>query len=49
MDYNIEVNNVSKQYNGTNVLDSVNFQIRPGEVFGLLGLPEQEKLQYLRY
>lgn len=37
MDYNIEVNNVSKQYNGTNVLDSVNFQIRPGEVFGLLG------------
>lgn len=37
MNYNIEVNNVSKHYNGTNVLNNVSFQIRPGEVFGLLG------------
>lgn len=36
-DYIINIENLSKKYNGTLVVDNVNLKIKKGEIFGLLG------------
>jgi len=36
-DYIINIENLSKEYNGTLVVDNINLKIKKGEIFGLLG------------
>ncbi len=36
-EYLVEMENISKQFQGEYVLDSVDFRVRPGEIHGLLG------------
>lgn len=35
--YAIEVTNMTRNYNGLTALDSINFNVKPGEIFGYLG------------
>ena len=48
MNYAIETNNLSKFYSDVRAVDSVNLQVKQGEIFGFLGLNGAGKTATIR-
>lgn len=47
-DFVLKVNNVTKEYNGVTVLDSINMSIRKGQIYGFIGLNGAGKSTLMR-
>lgn len=47
-DFILKVNNVTKKYNGINVLDDVSMSIKRGQIYGFIGLNGAGKSTLMR-